>query len=298
MNIETLQIFIAVAEKQSFAQVADDLNLAPSSISRAIAGLEDQLDLRLFHRTTRKVSLTEAGQTYYNQIAPIIADLQDAAEMARDVTEVPKGAIRLTSSVTFGREKLIPILHQFMEAYPDIHLHYQLTDQLVDLVTERIDIAIRHGKLEDSSFVARKLFDSCYRIIASPDYIEKSGRPNQPEEITEHACLIFDWPYFKDKWKFKDKTGHVMEVPVQGRYQMTNGAAVRDFTLHGAGVALLPSWLVDADIQSGRFIDLFPEYQVTAHHFNTGIWLMTPSRSHIPLRNRLLLDFIRERLVG
>ncbi len=296
MNIEELEIFIDVAQRGSFAAVANERNFAPSSISRTIASLEDKLGIRLFHRTTRKVSLTEAGQSYLNTILPLIGDLKAAVENAYDVQSKPKGVVRLTSSVTFGNQALMPLIHEFMEQYPDIELEYVLTDQVIDLVAERIDIAIRHGKLKNSSFIASKLFSTCYRIVASPSYIEQHGRPSSPQDLEQHQCLIFDWPLFRQKWKFKRQDGVLEEVPVIGRYRMTNGTALRGLATRGAGVALLVNWLVDDTIAKGELIDLFPDYQVSAHNFDTAVWLMTPSRSYMPLRTRLFIDFIKENL--
>lgn len=295
MNIEELETFVEVAQRKSFALVAHDRNVAPSSVSRAIANLEDKLRIRLLHRTTRKVSLTEAGQAYYNKILPILSDLKDAVETAQNIETEPSGTIRFTSSVTFGNYRLIPILHEFMERYPDISLDYILTDQVIDLVGERIDIAIRHGKLNDSSFIATKLFSTCYRIVASPSYIDRYGRPERPPDIENHQCLIFDWPLFRSKWKFqKDNT--LQEVFVQGRYNMTNGTALRNLALNGAGISLLVNWLVDEDIEKGDLINLFPDYKVSAHNFDTAIWLMIPSRDYLPLRVRLLVDFLKENI--
>lgn len=298
MNLEELEIFVDVAQRSSFALVASERNLAPSSVSRAIASLEDKLGIRLFHRTTRKVSLTEAGQSYLNTILPLIEDLKAAAENAYDVQAKPKGVIRLTSSVTFGNQALMPIIHEFMEQYPDIELEYVLTDRVIDLVSERIDIAIRHGKLKDSSFIASKLFSTCYRIVASPSYIEKHGQPVLPQDLEHRQCLIFDWPIFRQKWKFKHKDGTFEEVPVVGRYRMTNGSALREMALRGTGVSMLVNWLVDDAIAKGDLIDLFPDYQVSAHNFDTAVWLMTPSRSYVPLRVRLFTDFMKEKIAS
>ncbi|PCI96930.1 MAG: LysR family transcriptional regulator [Alphaproteobacteria bacterium] len=296
MNIQALEIFIEVANNSSFAKVAKNRNVAPSSISRAIANLEDLLNLRLFHRTTRKVSLTEAGQTYFNKIEPILNDLKVAAETVHDIINKPSGKIKITSSVTFGNYTLLPILHEFIEMYPDINLDYVLSDEVIDLVDERVDISIRHGKLNDSSFIATKLFSTCYRVVASKPYIDKYDLPLTPSDITNHSCLIFNWPSFSGKWKFRKDDRSFEEISVSGRYSMTNGMALRDLTLRGAGVSLLANWLIDDDIINGDLVDLFPTYQVSAHNFDTAIWLMYPSREHIPLRVRLLINFIKQNL--
>lgn len=296
MDIQEIEIFIAVAKKSNFAAVAHERNIAPSSISRTIASLEDKLRIRLFHRTTRKVSLTEAGEAYFNKIEPILCDLKLAAETAHDVQQKPAGNLRITSSVTFGNKTLLPIIHEFMKKYPEITLDYILSDQVIDLVNERVDIAIRHGKLNDSSFTATKLCSTCYRIVASPQYIKTFGHPLDPANIENHSCLIFDGPHFRNRWKFKHKNTELVEVPVNGRFRMTNGTALHSLALEGAGIALLVNWLIDDDIKKGNLINLFPTYEVSAHYFDTAIWLITPSRAYMPLRVRLLIDFLKKNI--
>jgi len=183
-----------------------------------------------------------------------------------------------------------------MEQYPDITLDYILSDQVVDLVSERIDVAIRHGELDDSSFIATTLLKTCYKVVASPQYLKKHGRPRHPSDLEGHSCLIFDWPTFRNKWKFKLRNRKMVEVPIKGRYCLTNGTALRALALEGAGVALLVNWLIDDDLREGRLVNLFPDYQVSAHNFDTAIWLVTPSRPYMPLRVRLLIDFLKKSL--
>lgn len=296
MEIQELEIFVAVARTSSFAAVAQERNVAPSSISRSIASLEDKLRIRLFHRTTRKVSLTEAGEAYYNKIEPILSDFLLAAETAHDVQQTASGNIRLTSSVTFGNKILLPAVHAFMEKYPAITLDYILSDQVIDLVSERIDVAIRHGELDDSSFIGTRLLKTSYKVVASPRYLKKHGRPAHPSDLRDHSCLIFDWPTFRNKWKFRLRHRKLVEVPITGRYCLTNGTALRSLALEGAGIALLVNWLVDDDVREGKLINLFPDYDVSAHNFDTAIWLVTPSRPYMPLRVRLLIDYLKKHI--
>lgn len=293
--MQDLEIFVDVSNKSSFVKVAQERNISPSSVSRAVSNLERKLNLKLFHRTTRRVSLTEAGHAYFYKISPILHDLKAAAESVNDIKGKAMGTIRITSSVTFGNYILLPILHKFMELHAGVKLVYTLSDSIIDLVDKRIDIAVRHGVLSDSSFVATKLMSTGYRIVASPSYLSKHEYPFKPSHIVDHSCLIFNWPSFQNKWKFMSSEEYE-EIEVHGRYYMTNGMALRSLALGGAGVALLADWLVNEDIQQGALIDLFPTYQVSAHDFDTSIWLMTPSREYMPLRIRLLMDFIKENL--
>lgn len=296
MNLDNLDIFIDVMNRGSFVDVARDREVAPSSISRAIAGLEDELGVRLFQRTTRKISPTAAGKDYFAKIDPLLADLREAAQSAHDIEKTPKGPIRITSSVSFGQHVLIPILREFLDLYPDITLDYVLTDRTVDLIGARIDVAIRHGRLENSSFIASKLTQSEYRVVASPEYLKKHGRPEKPQNVSEHQALLFALPEFKERWVFQSDDEEPEYVPINARFKISNGLALRDLALQGCGIALLANWMIDDDVVANTLIDLFPGYKVSAGEYDNTIWLVTPSRSYLPLKIRYFLDFVKSKV--
>lgn len=293
MELHTLEIFVDVMSKGSFAEVARDRNVPPSSISRAIANLEEQLGIRLFHRSTRKISVTEAGHTYFTRISPLIDDLRLASETVHDREQSLQGTIRMTSSVSFGQKVIIPVLHQFMEEHPSITLDFVLTDRTVDIIGERIDIAVRHGALNDSSLIASKLKSTYYRVVVSPSYLKKYGTPQEPKDLTNHSALVFDIPQFRSKWVFHSAEQESVDVPLKCRYIVSNALSLRELALNGAGISLLADWLIDEDIHSGKLIELFPEYTVSAGNYDTSIHLITPNRSYMPLKIRYLLDFLK-----
>ncbi len=293
MDLSTLQLFVEVVRKGSFAAVARDRNLDPSSVSRAIAGLEEELGLRLFQRTTRQISLTEAGTVYFERIEPLVGTLDQAAQAAVDLTEHPKGTLRVTASVAFGLTCIVPYLSDFNARYPDLTVDLVLTDATLDLLAERIDLAVRLGLLADSNLIAQQLFPTRYCVCASPGYLKQRGTPTQPGDIEHHNCLRFPLAGFRTRWIFKDQTGTMSEIPVQGHLLVSNAIALQHCAIAGMGLTLLPHWLVGSALREGTLINLFPQYSVTATEFNTAAWLVYPSRTHIPLKVLAFIDFIK-----
>lgn len=292
-----LQIFVEVVRQGSFAAVARDRNLDPSSVSRTIAGLEEELGIRLFHRTTRRLSLTEAGTVYFERIEPLVEEMQQAVHVAKDISGEPKGTLRLTTSVSFGQKCIVPLLADFQLTYPDLTVDLLLTDAIVDLFAERIDVAIRLGLLADSALIAQRLMQTHYAVCASPDYLKRHGQPQKPTDIAHHHCLLFPLEGFRSRWIFKDRHGTISEVPVQGRTIISNAIALQQCAIAGMGLALLPDWLVNEDLEAGRLLNLFPDDEVTATAFNTAAWMVYPSRTYVPLKVRVLIEFLKAKFL-
>lgn len=296
MDTQTLRIFVDVARRESFAAVARDRNCDPSSISRAVALLEDDLGVRLFHRTTRSLTLTEAGELYLRRVEGVTQELDAARDEAVASTSGPNGVLRLTASVAFGMRCLAPLLPAFRTAFPGLKLELILTDANLDLVAERIDLAIRLGPSIAADVVGVKLFTTTYRVCASPAYLAKSLPLATPADITQHSCLLFSLPEFRTRWLFRDQTGAVTEVPVHGDIVISNAMALRDCALSGLGPVLLADWLISEDIKARRLLDLFPCHQVTATSFETAAWLLYPSRAFLPNKVRVTIDFLKAHL--
>lgn len=296
MDTENLRIFVEVARRGNFAAVARDRDVDPSSVSRAVAVLEDELGVRLFQRTTRRVMLTEAGETYLAHVASLVDELDHVRDEVRGVSAGPAGILRLTVSVAFGYTCLVPLLPEFREQYPSVKLELLLTDAVLDLVAERVDLAIRLGRRFDADFIATKLFDTQYRVCASPAYLKGKKIPKVPAELQQHSCLLFALPDFRSRWLFRDRKGTVQEVPVHGDVTTLNALALRACALAGMGPVLLPNWLIDEDIKQGRLISFFPKYRVTATEFDTATWLLYPSRAHLPNKVRVMIDFLKQHL--
>lgn len=296
MDVSVLQTFIEVVRQGSFAAVAREQNVDPSSVSRAIASLEKELSLRLFQRTTRKLSLTEAGSAYYERIEPLLDEMLAAQSAAKELSNHPVGTLRITASVSFGLACIVPHLPAFEAAYPDLAIDLVLSDAVLDLVSERIDIAIRLGKMADSSLVAHRLMPTQYFVCASREYLSRKGHPHQPEELGQHECLRFPLEGFRSRWIFQDQDGERTTVAVQGQVVISNAIALRECALAGMGVALLPNWLVQSDLDAKRLIDVFPDYAVSATSFETAAWFVYPSKSYLPLKVKVFTDFLKQRL--
>jgi DNA-binding transcriptional LysR family regulator len=295
MKTEDLDLLVAVARRGSFAAVAKERDLDPSSVSRTIADLEEELGIRLFQRTTRKLSLTEAGDLYLQQIEPLVHEFERARDMAASTTGSPRGLLRMTTSETFGHVRIVPLLKEFRARYPDLKLECLFTDANLDLVADRVDLAVRLGPTVEGNLIAAKLMDTHYRVVASPDYLRHASLV-VPQDLSRHRVLLFNIRAFRSRWIFRDSADFETEVPIDGDVTLSPAGSLRTAALHSMGAALLPNWLVDEDIARGALVNCFPTHRVTATTFNTGAWLVYPSRSYLPNKVRVMIDFLREKL--
>ncbi len=296
MDTKSLKLMIDVVHHASFAGAARQYDVDPSSVSRTIAQIEAELGFRIFQRTTRNLSLTEAGEHYVRKVEPALQELDAAAEEANALRAGPKGRLRLTASVAFGNRCLVPLLPKFRKRFPDLQLELILTDSNLDLVGEGIDLAIRLGPELSGDVVGTRLFHTRYRVCASPAYLKKTPKLRKPADLSGVACLLFTLAEFRSRWLFRDKTGTITEVPVTGDILISNALALRDAALSGLGPALLADWLIDEDIASGRLLDLFPRHAVTATTFDAAAFALYPNRTFLPGKVRLAIDFLREQL--
>lgn len=296
MDLAALQTFIAVMRQGSFATVARDRNIDPSTISRTIANLEKELGIRLFQRSTRKLSPTEAGQAYFHRIESLVEELSQANSAVSDRSTQPSGTLRVTASVSFGLKCIVPLLPDFEAQYPDLNIDLLLTDARVDLLAERIDLAIRLGPMPDSTLIAQPLMRTRYAICASPNYLQRHDTPVVPAEISQHNCLRFPLGGYRDRWRFRDESGQVEEVAVSGKTVISSAIGLRDCAIAGMGLALLAHWLIHDELHNGELVQLLPEYQVTATHFETFAWLVYPSKQYIPRKVEAFMAQLRQKL--
>ncbi len=296
MDLDNLYLFIEVVQQGSFAKVARIRNIDPSSVSRAIAKLETELGIRLFQRSTRKLEATELGAIYFQRIAPLIDELESARRIAVEIHQQPQGTLRVTADLTFAQQKIVPLLPKLAKIYPSLSIELIMTDAYLDLIAERIDVAIRLGNLQDSSYMAKHLRKTSFYICASPDYLSKHGQPKIPQNIESHNCLLFPRARYSLDWLFRDGTGKVTEIKIKGKYLLTNSLAIRQCAISGMGLALLPDWLVDRDLKSGNLARLFAEYDVTATDFESSIWLLYPSRAYIPAKTQVFIEYVLDKL--
>jgi DNA-binding transcriptional LysR family regulator len=296
MDLGDLKLFLDVAHRGSFAAAAKQRDLDPSSVSRAIAALEERLGVRLFQRTTRTLTLTEAGALYRARIEPLLEEMGNAAEAARSTQAGLSGTLRLTASVALGAMRITPLLPEFRAAHPDLAIECLFNDANLDLVAERVDLAIRLGPGITGDLIASRLAATRYRVVASPDWAARHPQVRVPHDLADTDCLRLDLSGFRSRWLFRQGDAGPFEVPVGGKLSLSTPLAILDLVRRGLGPALLVDWQIGEDLANGRLVDLFPSYAATATSFDTGIWAVYPSRAFLPLKVRTMLDFLRERL--
>ena len=289
-TLESMNVLVEVVDGGSFSAAGRELGLAPSSVARSVAALEDDLGVRLLNRTTRKLSLTEAGRLFLERARRILVEVEEARLSVTQLEADPRGTLRLNLPTAFGRTHVVPMLPDFLAQYPDLSLDLSLTDAFVDLVEEGIDLAVRVGELQDSSLVARKLAPNIRVICASPDYFERHGYPMCPDDLESHNCLIYKRGNDRVVWHLRDSAGVIHDVPISGHLQTNNTEALLALVLDGVGIAVLPTWLVGNDIAEGRLETVFPDYDVSPTALDTNIYAVFPYNRHLSPKVRACID--------
>lgn len=262
-KFSSLRAFVEVAEAGGFSRAGRRLDLAASSVVRAVDALEASLGAALLNRTTRQVTLTDAGSVYYARAKRLLDDLADADSLVSDRGDEPSGPLRVSVPVSYGTRCLAPHIATFLARYPKVGVDMQLTDERADLVLDRIDVAIRLGDAAPTAdVIARPLGEFRRYVVASPGYLHAHGTPSAPQDLTDHACLRFDFGVDQQVWTFSGERT-VTKTIVTGRLKSNHIEVLHSAALDGAGIALLPDWLVDTDIRSGRLKQLFGQYEVT-----------------------------------
>ena len=289
-NLRRMIAFAHVVEAGSFSGAARRMGIARSAVSRHIALLEKAFGVRLLNRTTRRLSLTEAGKLYYKSCVNILAEAEAATQRIRQLRDQPVGTLKVAGPTSFGT-RLAVLTHAFMQQYPALHIELQLDDRVVDMVAEGIDVSIRIGWLSDSTLVARRLCDSPRILCASPAYLKRMGRPVSPSDLTRHECIIFNLLPTPRQWIFT-RNQHHETVPVQGRLSTNSAIAVRAMVLDGAGIAPLSRFLVNEDLACGRLEPLLTDYDCGS----AGVYAVCQDRHYRQAAARLMVDFLAERL--
>jgi DNA-binding transcriptional LysR family regulator len=284
-----MEVFVRVVETGGLSAAARALRITPSAVSKLMARLEARLGARLLNRSTRKLQLTPEGAAFYARSAQVLADIDEAE---REVTAgaAPRGRVRVNSVVDLGRNLLLPLVPGFLAAHPDVTLDIVLTDQVVDLLDERADVAIRVGSLRSSSLTARKLGQSRAVVVASPEYLARRGTPTRLEDLDQHHQMDFTFTRSVRNWPFRLESGEVVYLPGVGGVQLGDGESVRRLALEGAGLARLSVFSAAEDIKAGR---LTPVLEA----FNPGDMLevhvvFLGQGGHLPARVRAFIDYL------
>ena len=290
-RLDSMDAFARVAETGSFSEAARRLNSSKSAVSRQVAALETALGARLLHRTTRALTLTEAGQRYYEAVARILSEIDEADRSVTQMQAAPRGTLRINIPVSFGLLHLATAIPDFLAGCPDIEMDVVMNDRYVDLVEEGFDLAIRLGRLPESSLVARKLAPMRQTACASPAYLAAHGTPVTPEDLKTHQCLCYSNLTRSDEWRFVTAEGRPWRVDISGRLRVNNGDLLRVAALQGQGVVNLPTFLVGADIKAGTLIPLLSDYIPQ----DRGIYAVYANARHLAPKIRVFIDFLAER---
>lgn len=262
MDLNALRIFERVAATGSFTATARHFHRAVSSVSRQIASLEEALGQQLFYRHTRAVTLTEAGWRYYQEVREILERLDLATEALTAPNTAPSGVLRLNAPVAFGQRQIVPILHHFQRRYPAIKAELKLTDQLTDPVREGIDITFRVGELADSTLVARRLASMNYVVAAAPAYLQRCGRPNTPDDLEHHDCLLYQGEMGRQRWYFHHADQpQAFAYKVDGSLYSNDAESLVRAALMGQGLVMFPTWLIADELASGTLLPLLEAWR-------------------------------------
>ncbi len=289
-DLEAWAIFASVVEHRSFSSAADAIGLSKATISKAVSRLEAQLATNLFHRTSRRLSLTDAGQLLADHAARILAEANAAEEAARGAASNPTGLIRLAAPMSLGLLYLTDLIADFIAAHPGIEIDLQLSDAKVDIVAEGFDIAVRIANLPDSSLRARRLGPVTAHIVAAPAYLARHGTPAHPAQLGEHACLAYT--NVSGPWRFTGPDGAEVSVRPAGPVRANSGDALLPALRQGLGIAVLPDFIVGRDLSAGTLVPILRDW----HTPPVALHLMTPPGALRPARVEALLAFLSDRL--
>ncbi|MFR0672452.1 LysR substrate-binding domain-containing protein [Enterobacterales bacterium AW_CKDN230030176-1A_HGKHYDSX7] len=284
---EGIDEFVAVAESGQFTAAAERLGVSSSHISRQVARLEERLQTRLLYRSTRRVTLSEAGQTFLHHCQRLQDGREEALRAMGDLASEPKGLLRTTCAVAYGERFIVPLITRFMALYPQLRVDVELTNRPLDLLHEGMDLAIRLGRLQDSRLVATRLAPRRMYMCASPSYLARYGRPHSLSELARHNCLIGS----SDLWILQ-QNGRESSQRVQGNWRCNSGQAVLDAALHGMGLCQLPDYYVLEHLHSGALVSLLEAHQPP----NTAVWALYPQQRHLSPKVRRLVDYLKEGL--
>lgn len=291
-NLAAIRMFVRVADASSFTDAARQLDVAVSSVSRQINALEDELSVRLFQRTTRRLSLTEAGHLYYERVSKILGDFEEA-RLAVSQTGSPTGILRVTAPTSIGRELLISVIPAFLEQYPGVRVVMSLSDYVLDLVESSIDVAIRVGRLSDSTLKARKVGDSRRVVCASPRYLKKAGVPKHPADLEHHNCITFREHPGHNLWSFNGADGKI-NVRVTGNFFARSSDALAAAALAGMGLILLPDWNIGVELRQKQLKVVLSDYDVNPGF--SPVWAVHTHQRHVPPKVHAFIDFLIEQL--
>jgi len=287
-TLDGMKTVVAVVETGSFTAASERLNISKALASKYVGEVESRLNVRLFHRSTRKLALTEAGKRYYQQALPLLEEFTELVDSVTGEQSSPQGLLRVSVPVAFGEMKLAPLIPQFMRQFPDISLELILSNSLVDMVEEGIDVRVRIGGVDDSSLIARQLKTLPLILCASPEYLQRHGEPQTPQDIGEHNCIIDSNFRIGKHWPMIGPDGKTETVNVSSRIAASSPSAVKEIAAAGGGIGMVPRFIVEPALQQGLLQEVLPDYRT----LEFGLFAMYPHRRYLPKKVRCFIDFM------
>ncbi|MBF0380221.1 MAG: LysR family transcriptional regulator [Magnetococcales bacterium] len=285
-----METFVKVAEVGGFSAAARSMRLSKAVVSKYISLLEEQLSVRLFNRTTRQIRLTEEGRDYLQRCKMILADLEEAERSVKDLHGAPSGLLRISAPMSFGIYHLSSAIADFMEMWPKIEIDLDMNDRFVDVLAEGFDLAIRGGKMVDSSLIARRLAPLQSVLCGSAAYFKEYGEPQTPDELVNHNCIGYSYSRSGDNWHFQSAKGDVV-VSVKSKIRVNSGDAIRQIVLQGQGIAIIPTFLVGHDLAQGTLIKTMDNYPIK----ESGLYALYHHNRHLSAKVRVFVDFLAKR---
>lgn len=290
--LNAMGVFTRVARSESFSAAARELGMSKTAVSRHVSDLENTLGVRLLNRSTRRMSLTEAGSAYLARSSGILSDVDELQRSVQNLHRQPEGVLRITSAVTFGHCALAPVIADFLAEYPDINVQLDLTNRFVDIVEEGFDLAIRVTGLQDSSLISRSLVSVKRYTCAAPAYIEQWGEPASPSDLESHVCVIFPANGEQAQWQFANAEGE-HNVAVSGRLRVNSMEAAAQAVRDGVGISVLPDYAVRHYLASGEIQRVLTGYDIRGGH---QIYAVYPHRHHLSAKVRVFIDYFHAAL--
>lgn len=291
-RFDAMTVLLTVVDRGGFSAAGRALRMPVTTVSRRVTDLEDRLGAKLFVRTTRQVSLTEAGVAYVAAARRILVDLEEAEKNAAGEYAEPKGELVITAPIFFGRRHVMPVVEEFLERHPQITVRLVLLDRNIPLVEDHVDMAVRIGPLPDSSMIATRVGQLRTVVCASPGFLEVHGVPETPETLRTLPCITFDAPFSASRWRFQTRDDDPVEVPVDTRLSVNIAEAALDAAIRGVGVARLLQYQVADAVQAGRLVPILESWEIQP----TPVHLVHAGRGRLPLKMRLFLDVAAPRL--
>lgn len=286
---EELAIFVAVVESGSFSRAAEQLGQANSAVSRAVKKLEMKLGVSLLNRTTRQLSLTEEGERYFRNVQQILQAMAAAENEVMESKQTPRGLLRIDAATPVMLHLLMPLIKPFRERYPEMTLSLVSSETFINLIERKVDVAIRVGNLTDSSLRARPLFNSCRKIIASPEYLAARGTPQSAEDLISHICLGFTEPSSLNRWPVAQADGQLLEITPG--LSSNSGETLKQLCLTGNGIACLSDFMIDREIESGEFVELLADKRLPVEMPFSAVYY---SDRAVSTRIRAFIDFLSD----